>query len=98
MECNEPLDVLSHKLGIQTVRAGGKESRTVFEKMSFNGKTSVVKCTFIILCIFVSHFRIIYFQITDCFLQVSALFFGAFCLILYLSYILGTYILKFTES
>ena len=47
MECSEPIDVLSYKLGIYRVGSGGKESRTVFERMSYNGKMSIVKCVYL---------------------------------------------------
>jgi len=47
VDCNEPIDVLSHKLGVHRVGAGGKEARTVFDRMSYNGKTSVVKCMYL---------------------------------------------------
>jgi len=53
IECNEPIDALSQKLGIYKVGRGGKESRTVFERMSYNGKTSTVRC--MLLLIFVIH-------------------------------------------
>jgi len=47
VECNEAIDVLSHKLGVHRVGPGGKESRTVFERMSYNGKMSIVKCAYL---------------------------------------------------
>ena len=47
VECNEAIDVLSHKLGIYRVGPGGKESRTVFERMSYNGNMSIVKCAYL---------------------------------------------------
>ena len=42
---NEPLGCLSEKVGLFRTKAGGKESHTTFEKINFNGKSSVVKCT-----------------------------------------------------
>ncbi|PJF17630.1 Pseudouridine synthase [Paramicrosporidium saccamoebae] len=43
--CSEPLRVIEHKLGLVTVdREGGKESETVFERISTNGAESVVRC------------------------------------------------------
>lgn len=41
--CEEPLAVFAHKLGINHVNANGKESKTIFKKLSFNGRTSVVE-------------------------------------------------------
>ena len=43
LECSKPLDILSHKLGLHKVSDKGKECHTVFERLSYNGKTSVVK-------------------------------------------------------
>ena len=43
-ECNQPVEVVSYKIGVCKVSSGGKECRTEFERMSFNGKTSVVLC------------------------------------------------------
>ena len=36
--------VESHKIGICRVSANGKPCRTVFTRIHFNGKSSVVKC------------------------------------------------------
>ena len=47
VECNEPIDVLSYKLGVYRVGPSGKEARTVFERMSYNGKMSIVKCVYL---------------------------------------------------
>ncbi|XP_064641365.1 pseudouridylate synthase RPUSD2-like [Lineus longissimus] len=46
VECTESMDILSPKLGIHRVCAQGegKESMTIFERMWYNGKTSVVRC------------------------------------------------------
>ncbi|XP_037341849.2 RNA pseudouridylate synthase domain-containing protein 2 isoform X2 [Pungitius pungitius] len=44
MTCELPILVVSFKIGLCRVDPKGKESRTVFQKMSFNGKTSVVRC------------------------------------------------------
>ncbi|KAK7114099.1 hypothetical protein V1264_000219 [Littorina saxatilis] len=41
---DQPLGCLSHKLTLWQVQAGGKASRTTFKRISYNGKTSVVKC------------------------------------------------------
>ncbi|RKP08180.1 pseudouridine synthase, partial [Thamnocephalis sphaerospora] len=45
--CSEPILVVSHKLGLNAVRPiedGGRECETAFERISYNGRTSVVKC------------------------------------------------------
>ncbi|RWS04894.1 uncharacterized protein B4U79_04929, partial [Dinothrombium tinctorium] len=42
--CDEPIDRLTHKIGIFYVDKNGKESVTRFEKISSNGKTSIVRC------------------------------------------------------
>uniref|UniRef100_A0A3B4AYX4 Pseudouridylate synthase RPUSD2 n=1 Tax=Periophthalmus magnuspinnatus TaxID=409849 RepID=A0A3B4AYX4_9GOBI len=42
--CEEPILVVSFKIGLCRVDPKGKECRTVFERLSFNGKTSVVRC------------------------------------------------------
>ncbi|KAK3581085.1 hypothetical protein CHS0354_033873 [Potamilus streckersoni] len=44
VECKEPLEYLSHKIGLIRVSPKGKHSSTTFEKLSFNGKSSVVRC------------------------------------------------------
>lgn len=43
-ECSQPVEVVSYKIGVCKVSPQGKECRTEFERMSFNGKTSVVLC------------------------------------------------------
>ncbi|XP_040915833.1 RNA pseudouridylate synthase domain-containing protein 2 isoform X2 [Toxotes jaculatrix] len=42
--CEEPILVVSFKIGLCRVDPKGKECRTVFQSLSFNGKTSVVRC------------------------------------------------------
>lgn len=42
--CEEPILVLSFKIGLCRVDPKGKECRTVFQRLSFNGETSVVRC------------------------------------------------------
>ncbi|KAF7660237.1 hypothetical protein LDENG_00285700 [Lucifuga dentata] len=42
--CEEPILVVSFKIGLSRVDPKGKECRTVFQRLSFNGKTSVVRC------------------------------------------------------
>lgn len=42
IECSEPIEVVSYKIGVCKVSKDGKECRTVFKKLSSNGKTSVV--------------------------------------------------------
>lgn len=46
VEVNQPLSPLSHKLTLWHVDQGGKPSRTSFQRLSFNGTTSVIKCKF----------------------------------------------------
>ena len=43
-ECSQPVEVVSYKIGVCKVSGHGKECRTEFERMSFNGSTSVVIC------------------------------------------------------
>ena len=93
MECNVPVDVLSIKLGIHTARAGGKQSRTVFERMSFNGKTSVVKCTSDILCTFVVTFVLCS---NYSFVPAYVSYFLLFLFNFVLGYIIANNILNFT--
>ncbi|XP_067335133.1 RNA pseudouridylate synthase domain-containing protein 2 isoform X2 [Channa argus] len=42
--CEEPILVVSFKIGLCRVDPKGKECRTIFQRLSFNGKTSVVRC------------------------------------------------------
>ena len=42
--CEEPILVVSFKVGVCRVHPKGKECRTVFQRLSFNGSTSVVRC------------------------------------------------------
>lgn len=42
--CEEPILVVSFKIGLCRVDPKGKECRTVFQRLSFNGITSVVRC------------------------------------------------------
>lgn len=44
LTCEEPILVVSFKIGVCRVDPKGKESQTVFQRLSFNGKTSVVRC------------------------------------------------------
>ena len=46
--CNEPLSCLSFKVSIFKVDPKGKECKTTFTRLSYNGKTSVVKCKLLI--------------------------------------------------
>ena len=43
-ECSQSVEVVSYKIGVCKVSSHGKECRTEFERMSFNGSTSVVLC------------------------------------------------------
>ncbi|XP_075873945.1 pseudouridylate synthase RPUSD2 isoform X2 [Nelusetta ayraudi] len=42
--CEQPILVVSFKIGLCRVDPKGKECRTVFQRLDFNGKTSVVRC------------------------------------------------------
>lgn len=42
--CEQPILVVSFKIGLCRVDPKGKDCRTVFQRLSFNGKTSVVRC------------------------------------------------------
>uniref|UniRef100_A0A8C5PCZ8 Pseudouridylate synthase RPUSD2 n=1 Tax=Leptobrachium leishanense TaxID=445787 RepID=A0A8C5PCZ8_9ANUR len=42
--CEEPILVVSYKIGICRVDPKGKASKTVFQRLGYNGKSSVVKC------------------------------------------------------
>ncbi|CAL4062719.1 unnamed protein product [Meganyctiphanes norvegica] len=44
IECNEPIEVVSYKIGVCKVAPTGKDCRTEFQRLSFNGTTSVVLC------------------------------------------------------
>ncbi|XP_013773914.1 RNA pseudouridylate synthase domain-containing protein 2-like isoform X2 [Limulus polyphemus] len=42
--CVEPIEVISHKIGVCVVSPSGKGCKTEFSKLSYNGKSSVVMC------------------------------------------------------
>ena len=42
--CKEPIEVVSYKIGVCKVSSSGKDCHTDFQRLSFNGKTSVVLC------------------------------------------------------
>lgn len=44
IHCKEPLEIISPKMGISIVSPTGKECETIFEKLSYNGTSSVVCC------------------------------------------------------
>ncbi|XP_067651015.1 pseudouridylate synthase RPUSD2-like [Haliotis asinina] len=44
IECREPIGVISQKLGLFRVRPDGKPCHTTFERLSYNGTSSVVRC------------------------------------------------------
>ncbi|XP_033235909.1 RNA pseudouridylate synthase domain-containing protein 2-like isoform X1 [Drosophila pseudoobscura] len=44
VECKEPIEVVSYKIGVCKVSQRGKDCTTTFQKISQNGKTSVVLC------------------------------------------------------
>ena len=43
-QCTQPVEVVSYKIGVCKVSPHGKECRTEFERLSYNGKSSVVLC------------------------------------------------------
>lgn len=44
VECKEPIEVVSYKIGVCKISPKGKECKTLFQKLGYNGKTSVVLC------------------------------------------------------
>ncbi|CAG8535505.1 3705_t:CDS:2 [Paraglomus occultum] len=42
--CDQPIKCVSHKLGLNSVSSDGKPSTTVFNRVHYNGHTSVVRC------------------------------------------------------
>ncbi|KAM4665108.1 pseudouridylate synthase RPUSD2 [Discoglossus pictus] len=44
LTCEEPILVVSYKIGVCRVDPKGKSCKTVFQRLSYNSKTSVVKC------------------------------------------------------
>ncbi|XP_052864129.1 pseudouridylate synthase RPUSD2-like [Anopheles cruzii] len=44
IECKEPIEVVSYKIGVCKVSPKGKECTTIFQKLGFNGSSSVVQC------------------------------------------------------
>ena len=42
--CKEPIDVVSFKIGVCKVSSNGKDCHTDFQRVSYNGRTSVVLC------------------------------------------------------
>nr|XP_040236031.2 pseudouridylate synthase RPUSD2-like isoform X4 [Anopheles coluzzii] len=44
IECKEPIEVVSYKIGVCKVSPKGKECTTTFQKLGFNGNSSVVLC------------------------------------------------------
>jgi len=42
--CKEPIEVVSYKIGVCKVSSNGKDCHTDFQKLSYNGRTSVVLC------------------------------------------------------
>ncbi|XP_068725701.1 pseudouridylate synthase RPUSD2-like [Montipora capricornis] len=44
VDCEEPVLVVSHKIGVCRVAQNGKPCKTVFTRIGCNGQTSVVKC------------------------------------------------------
>ena len=46
IEVNQPILTACYKVGLNTVNPNGKECRTLFRRISFNGTTSVVYCNY----------------------------------------------------
>jgi hypothetical protein len=44
IECQEPIEVVSYKIGVCKVSPKGKTCTTTFQKLGYNGKTSVISC------------------------------------------------------
>lgn len=44
IECKESIEVVSYKIGVCKVSPKGKDCLTTFQKIGYNGKTSVVLC------------------------------------------------------
>ncbi|XP_072169444.1 uncharacterized protein [Diadema setosum] len=44
VECAEPIFIVSHKIGVCRVKADGKPCHTRFERLSYDGETSIIKC------------------------------------------------------
>lgn len=44
IECEQPIEVVSYKIGVCKVSPGGKTCITTFRKLGFNGKTSIISC------------------------------------------------------
>ena len=42
--CKEPIEVVSYKIGVCKVSSNGKDCHTDFQRLSYNGRTSVVLC------------------------------------------------------
>ncbi|NXD17017.1 RUSD2 protein, partial [Nothocercus nigrocapillus] len=42
--CEEPILVVSYKVGVCRVDPKGKSCKTIFQRLSYNGETSVVRC------------------------------------------------------
>ena len=44
VECSQPIVVVSHKVGLCRVDQKGKPSSTLFTRLSYNGKSSLLQC------------------------------------------------------
>eukprot|EP00057_Strongylocentrotus_purpuratus_P030480 XP_781802.2 PREDICTED: RNA pseudouridylate synthase domain-containing protein 2 [Strongylocentrotus purpuratus] len=42
--CEEPIFIVSHKIGVCRVKEDGKPCKTRFERLSYDGETSIIKC------------------------------------------------------
>ncbi|XP_038067185.1 RNA pseudouridylate synthase domain-containing protein 2-like [Patiria miniata] len=45
VECLEPICTVSHKIGVCKVGPDGKQCKTSFKRLSYDGHTSIVQCT-----------------------------------------------------
>jgi hypothetical protein len=65
--CDAPILTVSHKLGLNAVRPieeGGRSCETAFERISYNGRTSVVRCILLLQSLFcILMILLIYFDI-----------------------------------
>nr|XP_022916743.1 uncharacterized protein C18B11.02c-like isoform X2 [Onthophagus taurus] len=44
IECKEPIEVVSYKIGVCKVSPKGKDCVTIFQKLGYNGRSSIVLC------------------------------------------------------
>ncbi|KPM11714.1 RNA pseudouridylate synthase domain-containing protein 2-like protein [Sarcoptes scabiei] len=44
IECDQPIETLEHRIRVCLISSEGKPSRTIFQRLNFNGKSSTVLC------------------------------------------------------